>query len=43
MEATTVNDYGKLVRDLIPDLIRQSGREPEVRHLVGHDLVAALG
>ena len=33
---------GKLVRDLIPDLIRKSGREPEVRRLTGDALVAAL-
>ena len=37
-----MNNDGKLVRDGIPELIRQSGREPEVRHLVGDDLVAAL-
>jgi predicted house-cleaning noncanonical NTP pyrophosphatase (MazG superfamily) len=43
MEATTVNESGKLVRDLIPDLIRQSGREPHVRCLVGEELVTALG
>ena len=42
METILVNDDGKLVRDRIPELIRQSGREPEVRHLVGDDLVAAL-
>jgi predicted house-cleaning noncanonical NTP pyrophosphatase (MazG superfamily) len=34
---------GKLVRDLIPDLIRQSGRQADVRHLSGEDLVSALG
>ena len=34
---------GKLVRDLIPDLIRQSGRTVEVRYLTGDDLIAALG
>ncbi len=38
-----MNDDGKLVRDRIPELIRQSGREPDVRHLVGDALVAALG
>lgn len=43
MEATTVNDDGKLVRDRIPELIRQSGRKPDVRHLVGDALAAALG
>ena len=42
METILVNDDGKLVRDRIPELIRQSGREPEIRHLVGDDLVAAL-
>jgi predicted house-cleaning noncanonical NTP pyrophosphatase (MazG superfamily) len=26
---------GKLVRDKIPDLIRQSGRKVDVRHLSG--------
>ena len=34
---------GKLVRDLIPDLIRQSGRTVEVRYLTGDELIAALG
>jgi predicted house-cleaning noncanonical NTP pyrophosphatase (MazG superfamily) len=34
---------GKLVRDLIPDLIRQSGRTVEVRYLNGEELIAALG
>ena len=34
---------GKLVRDLIPDLIRQSGRTVEVRYLTGDELKAALG
>lgn len=34
---------GKLVRDLIPDLIRQSGRTVEVRYLTGDELMAALG
>ena len=34
---------GKLVRDLIPDLIRQSGRTVEVRYLTGNELMAALG
>lgn len=34
---------GKLVRDLIPDLIRQSGRMVEVHYLTGDDLMAALG
>lgn len=34
---------GKLVRDLIPELIRQSGRNPNVRHISGDDLVRALG
>jgi predicted house-cleaning noncanonical NTP pyrophosphatase (MazG superfamily) len=43
METTTVNDDGKLVRDLIPDIIRNSGRRPEIRHLVGDELIAALG
>lgn len=38
-----MNDDGKLVRDFIPDIIRKLGREPEVHHLVGHELVAALG
>lgn len=33
----------KLVRDLIPQLIRKSGRQAEIRHLAGADLVAALG
>ena len=37
-----MNDNGKLVRDLIPDLIRDSGRNPEVRYLSGQELVAAL-
>jgi hypothetical protein len=30
---------GKLVRDLIPDLIRQEGRRAAVRHLSGDELV----
>ncbi|OBA99627.1 hypothetical protein A5668_27895 [Mycolicibacterium fortuitum] len=34
---------GKLVRDLIPELIRQSGRNPNVRHISGEELVRALG
>lgn len=34
---------GKLVRDLIPDLIRQSGRTVDVRYLAGDELLAALG
>ena len=34
---------GKLVRDLIPDIIRKSGRHPEVQHLSGDELVRALG
>lgn len=38
-----MNNEGKLVRDLIPDFIRASGREPQVRHLVGDELIAALG
>ena len=37
-----MND-GKLVRDLIPELIRQSGGNPEVRALSGEELVVALG
>ena len=38
-----MNADGKLVRDLIPDIIRKSGRQPEIRHLVGDELIAALG
>ena len=34
---------GKLVRDLVPELIRQSGRRADVRHLSGEELVGALG
>ena len=34
---------GKLVRDLIPDLIRQTGRTVEVHYLTGDGLMAALG
>ena len=33
---------GKLVRDKIPDLIRQSGRKVNVRHLSGEELTVAL-
>lgn len=33
---------GKLVRDRIPELIRQSGRCNEVRHLSGGELAKAL-
>jgi predicted house-cleaning noncanonical NTP pyrophosphatase (MazG superfamily) len=33
---------GKLVRDKIPDLIRQSGRKVNVRHLSGEELTTAL-
>jgi hypothetical protein len=35
MEATAMNESGKLAPDLIPDLVRPSGREPHVRRLVG--------
>jgi predicted house-cleaning noncanonical NTP pyrophosphatase (MazG superfamily) len=42
MEATTMTE-GKLVRDLIPDRIRETGRKAEVRYLAGDALVAALG
>ena len=34
---------GKLVRDGIPDIIRASGRDPEVRYLTGEALMDALG
>lgn len=37
-----MNNDGKLVGGRIPELIRQSWREPEVRHVVGDDLAAAL-
>lgn len=33
---------GKLVRDLIPDIIRRSGRTADVRYLSGGELVKAL-
>jgi len=33
---------GKLVRDLVPELIRESGRYPQVRHLSGRELMDAL-
>lgn len=33
---------GKLVRDLIPELIRKDGRDPQVRYLSGEALVTAL-
>ena len=33
---------GKLVRDLVPDIIRKSGRRAEVLHLSGDELVIAL-
>ena len=33
---------GKLVRDLIPDLIRQEGRHAAVRYISGAELVTAL-
>jgi len=42
MEATEMTD-GKLVRDLIPDQIREEGGTAEVRYLTGEALVAALG
>jgi predicted house-cleaning noncanonical NTP pyrophosphatase (MazG superfamily) len=32
----------KLVRDKIPDIIRQSGREPDIRRISGDELNAAL-
>lgn len=32
----------KLVRDRIPDLIRKSGREPEITHVKGEDMKIAL-
>ncbi|MFW3122964.1 hypothetical protein MMAG44476_34811 [Mycolicibacterium mageritense DSM 44476 = CIP 104973] len=41
LESNTMTD-GKLVRDLIPDLIRKSGRSVEVRRLAGDELVQAL-
>jgi predicted house-cleaning noncanonical NTP pyrophosphatase (MazG superfamily) len=34
---------GKLVRDLIPAIIRESGRHAEVRYLSGTELASALG
>ena len=34
---------GKLVRDLIPDLIRAEGRKADVRYLTGDARIAALG
>ncbi len=34
---------GKLVRDRIPEIIRWSGGDPEVRYVAGEELVAALG
>jgi predicted house-cleaning noncanonical NTP pyrophosphatase (MazG superfamily) len=34
---------GKLVRDKIPELIRQSGRDVAVRYLSGEELRGALG
>ena len=33
---------GKLVRDLIPALIRESGKDAQVRYLSGSDLMGAL-
>lgn len=33
---------GKLVRDLIPDLIRADGREANVQHVTGPELVTAF-
>lgn len=41
LETNTMTD-GKLVRDLIPDLIRESGRSVEVRRLAGDELAQAL-
>jgi predicted house-cleaning noncanonical NTP pyrophosphatase (MazG superfamily) len=32
----------KLVRDKIPDIIRRSGREPEIRRISGEELKGAL-
>jgi predicted house-cleaning noncanonical NTP pyrophosphatase (MazG superfamily) len=34
--------HGKLVRDRIPDIIRSTGRIPEIRALKGDELVEAL-
>lgn len=34
--------HGKLVRDRIPEIIRSTGRSPEVRVLDGEELVEAL-
>ncbi len=34
--------HGKLVRDRIPEIIRSTGRTPEVRVLQGEELVEAL-
>jgi predicted house-cleaning noncanonical NTP pyrophosphatase (MazG superfamily) len=42
VEATEMSD-GKLVRDLIPDQIREGGRNADVRYLTGEALVGALG
>ena len=36
-----MND-GKLVRDLIPDVIRAAGGQPEVRHVSGDELLRAI-
>lgn len=33
---------GKLVRDLIPAIIKASGKQPEIRYLRGDDLINAL-
>ncbi|MDA2895504.1 nucleoside triphosphate pyrophosphohydrolase [Mycolicibacterium sp. BiH015] len=33
---------GKLVRDRIPEIIREAGRNPDVRYVSGNDLVTAL-
>lgn len=41
MEATALTN-GKLVRDLIPDTIRKSGRRADVRNLTGSELMTAL-
>ncbi len=39
---TPSNAGGKLVRDRIPEIIRESGRQPVVRRLAPHELRPAL-
>ncbi|MCI2974833.1 MAG: nucleoside triphosphate pyrophosphohydrolase [Ferrimicrobium sp.] len=42
MSESSKSELPKLVRDLIPEMIRASGRDPRTRTLSAHELVMAL-